>query len=301
MKVRWFLVAAIVVLLTWVTYPFVLAGSKPRPLDAISTAMWTRPGGRRWFLRNLARQADAIEQGRLLNWCLGVNGAAGVGAASAKPTARDIDGAGSDDATRDIRLAIALALDRSPEIGAYDQRHLRWALPRCPYWDGATTSPTGAPKQWFVRRYAHLIDGFPTERKIDCLLAITREDVEPIAIGAGRLGGLESVSRDLESVTNWAAFALQGALRDADEPAARLKEWMTSRRESIVLPILLREVVFHGGIRLEPATSPRDYTDLVRRLTQLQPTEADWDALGRSQFDADALRRFHATYPIADN
>jgi len=262
----------------WLSWPFVRAGSAPRDLDGITMAIWERPFGRACYLSNLARQARVMKQGRLLNWCLGVNGARSFGKASAPLVDGDLVSMEQDN---EVTKALALAVGRDVDPSQYGVSHFAWALPRIGYWDMATVERNVDRQFFFTKKYLGWIARLDEESRIkvvmapdiDAMAAIV-SDVTGDSVFDGIVFDAYDVIYDLkENVVSM----LMAVLAHAGDRKAVLKQWCDRYRRSVAMHWLAVHLINRSS-QYFPAHS----AGTTERFRKLNPTAADWDLLEKS-------------------
>ncbi len=271
----------------WVVWPIVLVGSAPRELDEISTAMWTRPSGRAWYLDNLARQPRVMEQGRLLNWCLGVNGApthwrkppsnllVPGDLVSMKP---------GDDLTR----VLALAVGREVDPSQYGDSHFAWAFVRVGFWDMATDQHQYNPQRFFVQKYIGWIARLDEESRIS---AVMFSDIDAMtAIVSDVRGDSAFLSTTLDpydiiyGLSNSVVTILKDALAHSSDRKITLKQWCDRYRRSVAMHWLAHDYINSTRFLYD--------TPMLERFRTLTAVDADWDFFEKTVIDEIVLLGF---------
>ena len=258
----------------WLVWPFVLVGSAPRELDEISMAMWARPSGRAWYLDNLARQPRVMEQGRLLNWCLGVNGAAGrAGKASTLLAASDLVSMEPGD---DLTKVLALAVGRDVDFRQYGDPHIAWAFVRVGFWDMATFEETSEPQNFFTEKYIGWIARLDEESRIS---AVMSSDIDTMTAIVGDVRGdsaFHSTVFDpydaIHKLKRSVITILEDALTHSRDRKAILKQWCDRYRRSVAMHWLALDLIL-----LSNQHFPAHSSGTLKRFRTLTPVEADWD------------------------
>ena len=109
-----------------------------------------------------------MKQGRLLNWCLGVNGARSAGKASAPLLAGDLV---SMEQGNELTMALALAVGNDVDPSQYGVPHVAWALVRIGFWDMATPESQVDPQFFFTKKYLGWIARLDEESRISVVMA----------------------------------------------------------------------------------------------------------------------------------
>lgn len=257
----------------WLVWPFVLVGSERRGLDEVSTAMWARPSGRAWYLSNLVRHPRVMEQGRLLNWCLGVNGARSDGQASTPLAAGDLVSMKPGD---DLTKVLALAVGQKADPSQYGLSHLAWALLRVGFWDMATLEETSDQQDFFTKKYIELIARLDEESRIAAVMSF---DIDAMTAIVGDVRGdsvfLSTVFDPYDAIRelkHCVITILRDDLSHSRDRNATLKQWCDQYRRSVAMHWLALDLILVSN-QQNPAYSSGTLT----RLRTLTSVAADWD------------------------
>jgi len=256
----------------WFAWPFVLVGSAPRELDEVSMAMWARPSGRAWYLDNLARQPRVMEQGRLLNWCLGVNGARSNGKASTPLAASDLVSMEPGD---DLTKLLALAVGRDVDPNHYGDSHVAWALVRVGFWDMAMYEHQQNPQFFLTKKYIGWITRLDEKSRISAVMSF---DIDAMTAIKGEVMGDYAISGFLDpydpiyGLRDSVIKILKDTLVHSPDREATLKQWCVRYRRSVAMHWLALDLILVSN-QQNPAYSSGTLT----RLRTLTSVAADWD------------------------
>ena len=259
----------------WLLWPFVLAGSAPRDLDEITIAIWGRPSGRAWYLGNLERQARVMKQGRLLNWCLGVNGARSAGKASAPLLAGDLV---SMEQGNELTMALALAVGNDVDPSQYGVPHVAWALVRIGFWDMATPESQVDPQFFFTKKYLGWIARLDEESRISVVMA---PDIDAMAAIVSDVTGDSAFAGTIfdpydgiYALKLGVVSMLKTSLSHTGDRKAALKQWCNRYRRSVAMHWLAVSLIKRSSQYFSAQSA-----GTIERFRKLKSVAADWDLL----------------------